>query len=392
MLSSQAVSDESIPSPPYIDGVGMTKFRGKDKRPFPKLLEVAADRALADSSVNRSDIDSVHIGNMAAEVFNGQSGLSNALVSNLGLVGTSVRRVENTSASGASAFNNAVVELLSGQADVALVVGGEKMSVASTKDATEIIRQVTHEDERIQGVTLPGMAGLAADYYLRETEATRQDLAKVAIKNHENAKHNEFAQFNKSIEISDVLKSPEVASPLRLYDCCPTSDGAAAVILTNKMTEIQVSSCQSVSSTHAVGDRKDPFRIPSVEVAARRVYQKAGVEPSDIDVASIHDAFTILEWLEIEELGLMPRHEAWRMFRKNNNHPEQVSINPGGGLKARGHPLGATGIAQIVEMTWQLRSDNHIKNRQVKNADTALTTNVAGFGNNCVCTLLEVVN
>ncbi|QZA89834.1 thiolase family protein [Salinarchaeum sp. IM2453] len=368
----------------------MTEFTANDDRALLKLLEVAADRALSDSSTSRSEVDSIHIGNMAAEIFNGRSGLSNAFVSKLGFVGSSVHRVENTSASGASAFNDAVAAVSSGQADVALAVGGEKMSEASTEDATEIIRQVTHADERQQGVTLPGMAGLAANYYLRETEATRHDLAKVAVKNHRNAKHNDFAQFNKNVEASDVLESPEIASPLRLYDCCPTSDGAAAVLLTTAETEVRVPASQSISGTHAVGDRMNPFRISSVENAAERAYQEAGIQPNDIDVASIHDAFTILEWIELEELGLAPEYKAWRLTREGETkRTGKMPVNPGGGLKARGHPLGATGLAQIVEMTWQLREQNHIGCRQVKNASTALTANVAGFGNNCVCTILE---
>ncbi|WP_275542420.1 thiolase family protein [Halorubrum sp. Hd13] len=379
--------------PPAITGAGMTAFATADDRSLLDLLLVAAERALDDADRDPADVDSVHVGNMAAEAFNRRSGLANALVGGLGMTGVTARRVENTSASGASAFQSAVAAVASGRSERALAVGGEKMSAADTATATEIISRITHDREYEQGVTLPSFGGLAAAAYLRETDADRRDLARVAVKNHANAYANECAQFNKRIDVGDVLASPSVASPLRLYDCCPTSDGAAAVVVEAGAAAtddpVTVAACESATGTHAVADRTDPLEIESVRVAGERAYDAAGFGADAIDLACIHDAFTILEWLEMEELGLAPEGRAWERTRDGLTDLDgELPVNPGGGLKARGHPLGATGISQVIELVWQLRGDLPDE-RAVDGASRGLAVNVAGFGNNAVCTLLE---
>jgi acetyl-CoA C-acetyltransferase len=382
---------------PVIRGVGMTAFTGADGRPLGELLRIAAGRALRDADVSPETVDSVHVGNMAAEAFNERSGLANALVGELGVVGARAHRIENTSASGASAFQDAVMAVRDGPHDAALAVGGEQMSTVDTSTSTEIISRITHEGEYAQGITLPSFAGLAADRYLGVYGATRADLARVAVKNHSNALSNEYAQFNKRITVSDVVESPPVATPLRLYDCCPTGDGAAAVVITSKDASasdiddvVEVAACESATGTHAVADRADPLAIESVRVAGTRAYETAGFGPGALDVACLHDAFTVLEWLEMEELGLAPDGEAWKRTRDGETAIDGgMPINPGGGLKARGHPLGATGLSQIVELVWQLRGDVPDE-RAVPGPERGLAVNVAGFGNNSVCTLLEV--
>ncbi|MFO8114779.1 MAG: thiolase family protein [Halorubrum sp.] len=371
----------------------MTAFAGADERPLPELLLVAAERALDDADREPGGVDSVHVGNMAAEAFNGRSGLANALVGGLGMTGVAARRIENTSASGASAFEDAVAAVASGRHERALAVGGEKMSAADTATATEIISRITHDREYEQGITLPSFGGLAAAAYLRETDADRRDLARVAVKNHGNAVSNEYAQFGKRIDVEDVLASPPVAEPLRLYDCCPTSDGAAAVVIEAGPSAtgdaVTVAACESATGTHAVADRADPLDIESVRTAGERAYDAAGFGADVIDLACIHDAFTILEWLEMEELGLAPTGRAWELTRDGRTDLDgDLPVNPGGGLKARGHPLGATGISQVIELVWQLRGDLPDE-RAVDGASRGLAVNVAGFGNNAVCTLLE---
>ncbi|WP_254921867.1 thiolase family protein [Halorubrum sp. Eb13] len=379
--------------PPAITGAGMTAFATADDRSLLDLLLVAAERALDDADRDPADVDSVHVGNMAAEAFNRRSGLANALVGGLGMTGVTARRVENTSASGASAFQSAVAAVASGRSERALAVGGEKMSAADTATATEIISRITHDREYEQGVTLPSFGGLAAAAYLRETDADRRDLARVAVKNHVNAYANEYAQFNKRIDVADVLASPSVASPLRLYDCCPTSNGAAAVVVEAGPAAtddpVTVAACESATGTHAVADRTDPLEIDSVRIAGERAYDAAGFGADAVDLACIHDAFTILEWLEMEELGLAPEGRAWERTRDGLTDLDgELPVNPGGGLKARGHPLGATGISQVIELVWQLRGDLPDE-RAVDGASRGLAVNVAGFGNNAVCTLLE---
>ncbi|AGB39983.1 thiolase family protein [Natronococcus occultus] len=369
----------------------MTTFTGTDDRSLAELLEIAAERALADADLEASTVDSVHVGNMAAEAFNETSGLANALTASLGLSQASARRIENTSATGASAVLDAVDAVRAGRSTVALAVGGEKMSAAETTVATEIISRITHAQEYDQGITLPSFAGLAAAQYLDAHGATRRDLAQVAVKNHANARRNRYAQFDSDVTVTDVLESPKVATPLRLYDCCPTSDGAAAVIVTAANAEVTVEACESAIGVHAVADRRDPLRIESVAAAGRAAYEAADTGPDAIDVACIHDAFTILEWLEMEELGFAERGEAWRLTRNGRTEIEgdgNLAVNPGGGLKARGHPLGATGISQLVELVWQLRGDVPA-DRAVGSPRYGLAINVAGFGNNSVCTIVE---
>ncbi|WP_345780158.1 thiolase C-terminal domain-containing protein [Halorubrum laminariae] len=382
----------ALDDPPGIAGVGMTEFASADDRSLVDLLLTAAERALSDAERDASAVDSVHVGNMAAEAFNERSGLANALTGSLGLTGVTARRIENTSASGASAVQSAFEAVAGGHSACALAVGGEKMSSADTATATEIISRITHDREYEQGVTLPSFGGLAAAAYLDATDADRRDLAQVSVKNHANAFENDYAQFRKQIDVDDVLDSPAVAAPLRLYDCCPTSDGAAAVLFTAEPAAdaVTVAACESATGTHAVADRTDPLEIESVRLAGEYAYDTAGFGPEAIDVACIHDAFSILEWLEMEELGLAPAGEAWRLTREGQTTLNgTLPVNPGGGLKARGHPLGATGVSQIVELVWQLRGDLPDE-RAVGEAEHGLAVNVAGFGNNAVCTLLEV--
>ncbi|USZ78422.1 thiolase family protein (plasmid) [Halorussus vallis] len=372
----------------------MTRFRSAADESVGELLETAAERALDDAGVSPAALTSLHVGNAGAEAFNRRSGLQNALAASLGAEAAAADRIENTSASGASAFRRAVQAVESGVSELALVVGAEKMSAASTAAATDVISRIVHEAEYAQGVTLPSYGGLAADAYLRRYDADRAALAQVAVKNHANATENPYAQFRREITVEDVLDSPKVAEPLRLYDCCPTSDGAAAVLLAAEESHpgsdagIRVAGCESAVGTHAVGERSDPLEIAAVRRAGEGALAAAGQTPDDVDVACIHDAFSILELLELEELGFYDAGEAWRATLDGETALDgPLPVNPGGGLKARGHPLGATGVSQVVELVWQLRGE--ASGRQVADAEVGLALNVAGFGNNGVCSVLE---
>ncbi len=414
---------------PWITGAGMTPFSGEHDEPLDKLLENASLAALDDAGVGPEQLDLVVVGNMAAEAFSRQSGLANILVGSLGAYGASARRVESTSASGASAFESGVRALRSGAADYALVVGGEKMSTASTARSTEIVSRITHRREREQGVTLPGLAGLAADAYLDRYGAGREELARVPVKNHRNAVENEVAHFRKRIDVDDVIASPLIAEPLRLYDCCPTTDGAAAVVLqsgatgidnradgandltttsddatatpddatatpddsipTPRSAAVRVAGVESAVDTHAVGDRPDVLSLGSVERAGMLAFESTDLTPGDVDLLCLHDAFSILEWLELEALGFHDHGSAWEATVEGVHDVDgALPVNPGGGLKARGHPIGATGLSQIVEAVWQLRGEVPAE-RAVANPSVALALNLAGFGNNAVCTLLS---
>lgn len=371
-----------------ISGVGMTEFQSRADGSVVELAARAAREALADAACDPERVSSLHVGNALSDALGTQTGIQNALASTLSIEGVRADRVENTSATGASAVHRGVEAVESGLSDVALVVGVEKMSVGDTADVTDAISRLTHDREYTQGLTLPSFGGLAAGTYLDRYDVPREALAEVAVKNHDHAVDNPVAQFQKEITVDDVLSSPTVADPLRLYDCCPMTDGAAAVVLSAE-GPVDVAGIGSATGTHAVAERPDPLVIESVRRAGERVFARAGATPEDVDVACVHDAFTVLEWLELEELGFFEEGTAWEATVDGETRRDgSLPVNPGGGLKARGHPLGATGISQIVELVWQLRGDLPDR-RRVADPTTGFAINVAGFGNNSVCTLLE---
>lgn len=232
-----------------ITGVGITQFEHTSDHSLTALAELAATNALDDADMSPEEVTSFHVGNMAAEVFNRRAGLANALAASIGAFGASADRIENTSASGASALVRAVEAIQAGVSEVALVVGVEQMSEADTATATDVISRLTHEWEWAHGLTLPSFGGLAATVYLDRYDVPREALAHVSVKNHANAARNPYAQFQKEITVAEALDSRLVAEPLRLFDCCPTSDGAAALVLTSEVDENAVAVASAVSAT-----------------------------------------------------------------------------------------------------------------------------------------------
>lgn len=377
-MSSQSLS---------IKGVGMTQFAKEHPDDLVTIASRAANRALEDAGESKTSVTSLHVGNTLGATHNEQLGLANIVCGALGLTNVSADTIDNTSASGASSILRAAEAVASGHSSVALALGAEKMS-GDTETVTEVISHLTHSQEYDHGITLPSFGGLVADAYLSRYDCDRETLAHVGVKNHRNAVENEFAQYRSEISVADVLSSPVVASPLRLYDCCPLSDGAAAVVITDGNGPVDLRGIAGVTGTHAVADRSDPLEIRSVREAGTDAFERAERKPTDVDVACIHDAFSILEWLELEELGFYDSGTAWKATVAGKNRKDgPTPVNPGGGLKARGHPLGATGVAQIAELYWHLTGT--ATNRQIPDVETGLGLNVAGFGNNTICTILE---
>lgn len=379
--------------PVAVIGCGVTKF-GKHDRSVVDLLAEASLKALEDSNTLEGDFDAVYVGNMASGEFEGRSGIANALVSELGLEPAFASKIENTSGSGGAAVLAGWMSVASGQSDLTLVAGGEKMTSVSTEEVTDIIATLTHPDEYKHGVTLLAFAGLQARYYLEKYKAPRESLAKVAVKNHHNATLNPTAQFQKTITVQDVLDSPVVADPLRLYDFCPITDGAAAIVLcpaerARKHAEdpVAISGIGGATDTHVVHERADPTVLKSVKRAAEKAYRMAGRDPRQVDVAELHDMSTLLEIIQSEDVGFFPKGTGWKAVEDGTTSLKgELPINTSGGLKAKGHPIGGTGVAQVVEVTNQLRGK--CDKRQVE-AEVGLTCNVAGFGNNTVVTILE---
>ncbi len=382
--------------PVVVAGVGMIPFGRRDEDSLMDMLATAGLNAMDDADLGDHPIDSVYVGNMASGLFNHQVSVASALVDRLSLLPAAADRVENGPASGGSAIKNGFLAVASGFNDIVLVVGGEKMREVIGPKATDIVACMTHpEVEYIYGLTLPSMAGMFARLYMEKYGVTREHLAMVAIKNQTNGLLNPYAHIQMKITMEGILthpqshiNSPVVADPIHLYDCCPVSDGAAAVLLTTeeiakklKKPLVTIDGIGQATDTHTLQERSDPTDLKAVTLASEQAFKMAGIKPKDIDVAELHDAFTILEIAESEHAGFFPKGEGAKALERGETQiGGKLPINPSGGLKARGHPVGATGVAQIVELVWQLRGE--AGERQVKNAANGFSLNFGGFGNN----------
>ena len=380
----------------YVAGVGITSF---SRLEYP-LLEIAAYpgmMALKDSGLKK--VDHVYVANMGGARLNHQTGLASAVVDHLSLTPAGAETIENGPASGASALKQGFLAVASGMHDVVMVTGAERMREVNSLEATEFVATLTHPlAEYIYGVTLPALAGMFTRLYMKKYGVTSRHLAMVAIKNHANAMFNPFAHIHQPITMEGILDSPEastnnpiVAEPLRFFDCCPVSDGGACLILATKEVVkdlgkplVRLAGVGQATDTHAVQERPDPTELPAVKMAAAKSFKMAGVGPSDVNVAELHDAFTILEIAESEEVGFFKKGEGHLALERGETRLDgRLPINTSGGLKAKGHPVGATGIGQAHEIVLQLRGD--AERRQVKGARVGFTCNFGGFGNNVVC-------
>lgn len=385
----------------YVIGAGMTRFGRAGDWTLIDVLEYAAVQAMKDADLD-VDIQSVFVANMGAGLLNRLSGVGSAMVDRLCLCPASAETVENGPASGGSAVKIGTMAVGSGAVDTALVIGGEVMRSVTGWEATDFVATLSHpEAEYIYGVTLPSLAGMFARLYMEKYGITPEHLAMVAIKNHENAMKNPNAHIQQAVTMEGILRRPEavvnnpyVAEPLRMYDCCPVSDGAAAVVLCSKEIAeksgkpmVRIAGFGQATDTHAVHERKDPTDLAAVRLAAGQAFSMAGCKPEDVDVAELHDAFTILEIAESEEAGFFKKGTGHIALERGETKPGgRIPINVSGGLKARGHPVGATGVAQVIEIAWQLAGK--AGRRQLERAHIGFTCNFGGFGNNVLCFVL----
>jgi acetyl-CoA C-acetyltransferase len=381
----------------------MIPFERRDDDSLVDMLAYAGLRAMDDAGLGSRPVDAVYVGNMASGLFNHQVSVASALVDRLNLMPAAADRIENGPASGGSAIKNGFLAVASGYHDVVLVVGGEKMREVIGPKSTDIVASMTHPNaEYIYGVTLPAMAGMFARLYMDQYGVTRENMADVAIKNQNNGLLNPYAHIQMRITKEGILTHPQahinnpvVADPLHLYDCCPVSDGAAAVLLTTpeiakklKKPVINLAGVGQATDTHTLQEREDPTELKAVTIAAEKAFKMAGIKPKDIDVAELHDAFTILEIAESEHVGFFKKGEGGKAVTAGETQiGGKLPINPSGGLKARGHPVGATGTAQVVELVWQLRGE--AGERQVKGAANGFSLNFGGFGNNVLAFVLR---
>ena len=400
-----------------IIGVGHTKFGRLNDKGLMDLLCEASLEAIEDSNTTNKDFDSVYVGAMSPGAFNQLSGVASALVDKLSLLPAAADHIKNGPASGGSAVKAGFQAITSGMSDLVLVVGGEKMTHITTPGyVTSNVATLTHpEAERRHGVSLPSLAGLLTRAYLEKYDAKLKWISDIAIKNHYNGALNPKAHFQRTIEdfmksaiqkgkgnwddVYDFLKddktNPIIADPLRLFHICPISDGAAALILCNadkakeySQSPILISGIGQATDTHIVYEREDITTLKALRICSEQAYKMAKKTPNDIDVAELHDAFEILEAVQSEDIGFFKKGEGAKAAHEGLTEiGGKIPINPSGGLKARGHPLGATGVAQVVELVWQLRGE--AGKRQVHGAENGITCNFGGFGNNILSILVE---
>ncbi|MFB6161881.1 MAG: thiolase domain-containing protein [Halococcoides sp.] len=385
-------------TPPIVAGVGMTKFGESPERTSRDLFAEAGETALDDAGVPREDVETLYVGNFMGDLSENQGHMGPLMAKSLG-ISAPTTRIESACASGGMAVRQAVMAVRTGEADVALVGGVERMHNMGTAGATAGLSVAADDLWEIRhGVTFPGAYALMAQRYFEVHGGDREDLAHVAVKNHANAANNPLAQYQTEISIEKVLDAYPVAPPVGLFDASPITDGAAAAVLVSEeyADEHGVDSGVTITGTGqgtddlALQHRDSLVWTPATKDAAEEVYDDAGIDAGDVDFLEVHDCFTIAEVLALEGLGLYDEGEAITAAREGETTADgDLPVNLSGGLKAKGHPVGATGLAQISEVTKLLRGD-HINSDVVADADTALTHNAGGTVATAVTHVLEV--
>jgi acetyl-CoA C-acetyltransferase len=366
-------------------GAGSTKY-GKLNESIIEIALNASKDAIESAGITPNDIQAGYISNVFG-VADKQVHMAPVIMSNLGIPHVPGLTIESACGSGSVMLREAYANIAAGFYDCVLALGVEKITHTGTTQSTTLFSYCSDFFyEGGNGATFPGLFASIARAYMTTHKANEEDLAYVAVKNHENGILNPKAHVRKKITVDDVMKSPVVASPLKLYDCCPFSDGASAVILCNeefakksRKPYVEVIGSGRGASPAAVQAREDITTIPSTISAAKQAYKMAGITPKDIDFAEVHDCFTIAEIIDIEDLGFFPKGTAARAVTEGATKINgEIPINPSGGLKSKGHPIGATGVGQVVEVFEQFTGK--AGERTVKNAETALTHNFGATG------------
>jgi len=379
-----------------IIGVGITKYGEHWNLGLKDLITEAGIKAIQDAKISGNDIELIVGGSMSSGMFVGQEHTGALFADQMGLNPKPAIRTEAACASSSVALRVGVMAIASGMYDCVAVGGAEKMTdVYGSQATTTLAGAMDRDNEAYFGLTFPGVYALMAKRHMHQYGTTREQLAMVAVKNHGNAVHNPHAQYRSPITIDEVLKSPLVADPLRLLDCSPIADGAACIIIVPAEvaknytdTPIYIRASVQASDTLGLYMRKDITTINANLHAAKLAYQMAGVTPADMHFAEVHDCFTINEIISCEDLGFCKKGDGGKIIQEGETHiGGRIPINTSGGLKAKGHPVGATGAGQIVELVEQLRGE--AGKRQVAGAETALAHNVGGSGSTVVIHILS---
>ncbi|MFH0961325.1 MAG: thiolase domain-containing protein [archaeon] len=375
-----------------VEGIGRTKFGILPQETLSSLIEKAAKSALLDANLTIDKIDCVVVSNFLGGILQNQLHL-NSIFSTIfpEYTGESLR-VESACASGGVAIGTAVRMLK--EHKTTLVVGVEKMTGFSAPETTKAVAAAGSVDfDQANGLIFPGAYALVAGAHMNKYGTTLEDLARVSLKNHANANLNELAHFfHKKVSLEQIRNAAIIASPLRLFDCSPVSDGAAALIITNKPPkkgEIIISASALSTDTITLARRSSFVSFPAAKRAAQTAYLQAGTNPREIDLFEVHDCFTIAELVAMEDVGICKPGEAAKLVRARETELSgKFPINSDGGLKADGHPIGATGGGQVFEIVQQLR--NRAGKRQIDGVKKALAHNVGGVGGTCAVHILEV--
>ena len=381
-----------------IIGIGCSKFGERWDDSLRDLVMDAGVPAMEDANVSGEDIDALYVGNMSGGRFIEQEHIGALIADCAGLARLHIpsTRVEAACASGGLALRQAVIAVASGYSDIVIAAGVEKMTDVSGGSAADALASAADREwECFVGATFPALYAMTARLHMHRYGTTREQLAQVAVKNHHNGNMNPISQYHMEVTVEKVINSPMVADPLHVLDCSPITDGAAAVILapsdTAKRytdTPVKILASAQASDTLALHDRRDITTLDATVYAARSAFRQAGIETKDIDLAEVHDAFTIGEILALEDLGFVEKGEGGKAAEEGLTRiGGQIPINSSGGLKACGHPVGATGIKQAYEVVLQLRGE--AGKRQVEGAEIGLAHNVGGVGGTALVHLMS---
>ncbi len=374
----------------HITGIGRTKF-GSLPRTLPELAYEAMYDAIADGNIDITEIDAIFVSNFLGGPLNGQLHLNSVIASLLPGMNVPVVRVETACASSSTALKQALFALE--KLDHVMVVGVEKMTSPDVLGTTEAIAMAADRRiDQINGLIFPANYALIAQQYMQKYGVDHEVLEQVALINHQNARLNPLAHFYyKEVTLDVIRRSPVISTPLNLFDCSPISDGAAAVVVSKESRsarDAKVLSCQFMADSTSLTQRSNLTSFNAARLAAKKAYAESGTAPRDIDIVEVHDCFTISELIALEDLGFCPPGEAARMVGEGRILRDgDIPVNTDGGLKADGHPIGATGLAQVYEIVTQLRGE--AGKRQVPGARKGMTHNVGGIGGTAAVTILE---
>ncbi|HDJ83449.1 MAG TPA: thiolase domain-containing protein [Desulfurococcaceae archaeon] len=383
----------------FVIGTGLTKIGEHWDKSLRDLLTEAILMAVDDASIALNDIEAVYVGNMSSGYLQSQEHLGSLVATWLGIPGIAACKVEAACASGGASFHQAYLAVASGLYDCVVASGVEKMTDAITSDVTSaLIMADDQEYVAYIGATFVGLNALVYRHYMEKYNVKQEKIAAFSVHCHKYAKYNPYAQFRKEVTLEDVMSSPMIADPIHLLEAAPIGDGAAAIVLCSEdfvsklklNREVEVLASTMATDAFSLYDREDITTLKATRIAAEKAYKIAKISPEDINVLEVHDAFSILGVIHLEDLGFAKKGEGWKLVEEGELEVDgKIPTNLFGGLKARGHPIGATGIYQIVEVTWQLQGK--AGKCQVDNAEIGLAQSVGGVGGTVVINILKRV-